>query len=371
MRLLLVASLTLAAFGQQIRINPFTGLPDLTGTGSGGTVTAGTGILVTAGPTVSGDSATLQFRATQQAGTTNYGRSTTGNDTYVVSLTPSLTAYTRGGCVVLDADTANTGAATINVDTLGAKSILTRSGAALSTGDITANKPITICYDGTQYIIQGDGGGASVAVPYLLSGGVYYQPDANMATAYLPSLLSFTWANQGTSTVAGSTYEVMTNASGSSGLHNRHAALSTNTTVEGWFSWTKADRADGAICGLTLYETGTNKVYTIAAYGDTGTTRSFSAYYTASGATFTANNYTNDFPFSFGKYGYRIVITGGNLVAYISNGLPDGSGGVQWMTLGTTAVTTAFTTAPDRFGYGSLSPGSGSNYCMVTSLRAF
>lgn len=365
----LLFMLALAVTAQQIKINPFTGLPDLTGGGSG-SITGGTGITCI-GSTCSADSAVVEFRSTQQAGTSQYGRSTTGNDTYVVALTPSLTAYTRGGCIVLDADTANTGAATLNVDTLGAKSILTRSGAALSTGDITANKPITVCYDGTQYIIQGDGGGATVSVPYLLSGGTYYQPDVNMAPAYLPSLLSFTWANQGTSTAAGSTYEVMTNASGSSGLHNRHAALSTNTTVEGWFTWTKADRADGAICGLTLYESGTNKVYTIAAYGDTGTTRSFSAYYTASGATFTANNYTNDFPFSFGKFGYRIVITGGNLVAYISNGLPDGSGGVRWMSLGTTAVTTAFTTAPDRFGYGSLSPGSGSNYCMVTSLRAF
>jgi hypothetical protein len=60
---------------------------------------------------------------------------------------------------VLDPDTGNTLTATIDVDTLGAKSILNRAGAALSTGDITANKPITICYDGTQYIIQGDGGG--------------------------------------------------------------------------------------------------------------------------------------------------------------------------------------------------------------------
>ena len=93
-----------------------------------------------------------------QAGTTNYLRSTTGNDTYTGNLTPALTAYTRGGCIVLDADTANTGAATVNVDSLGAKSILNRAGSALANGDITANKPITICYDGTQFIIQGDGG---------------------------------------------------------------------------------------------------------------------------------------------------------------------------------------------------------------------
>ena len=98
--------------------------------------------------------------ATGQAGTPTYCRSTTGNDTYTCTLTPTLTAYTRGGCLTLDADTANTLAASVNVDSLGAKSILNRAGSSLATGDITANKPITICYDGTQYIIQGDGGGS-------------------------------------------------------------------------------------------------------------------------------------------------------------------------------------------------------------------
>ena len=98
--------------------------------------------------------------ATGQAGTPTYCRSTTGNDTYTCTLTPTLTAYTRGGCLTLDADAANTLAASVNVDALGAKSILNRAGSSLATGDITANKPITICYDGTQYIIQGDGGGS-------------------------------------------------------------------------------------------------------------------------------------------------------------------------------------------------------------------
>lgn len=105
------------------------------------------------------DLSTYLLSATHQAGTPLYCRSTSGNDTYVCSVTPALTAYTRGGCLVLDGDTANTGAATVNVNGLGAKSILNRAVGALSNNDITANAPITICYDGTQYIIQGDGGG--------------------------------------------------------------------------------------------------------------------------------------------------------------------------------------------------------------------
>lgn len=112
-----------------------------------------------------------------QAGAGVYCRSTTGNDTYTCSFTPALTTYTRGGCLVLDADTANTGAATVNVNSVGAKSILNRSVGALATGDITANAPITVCYDGTQFIIQGDGVGNSVVagdgVSVGLAGSTY------------------------------------------------------------------------------------------------------------------------------------------------------------------------------------------------------
>lgn len=122
--------------------------------------TAGTGITITDGgaggnATIAADTAVMLSRATDQAGTGRYCRSTTGNDTYTCTLTPTLTAYTRGMCLALDADTANTGTATVNVDTLGAKSILGRSGGALSNADVPANRPVTICYDGTQFIQQG------------------------------------------------------------------------------------------------------------------------------------------------------------------------------------------------------------------------
>lgn len=140
----------------------------LAGTGINWTVND-TGAKVTTQPAI--DTAVVLTRATDQAGTDKYCRSTTGNDTYTCALTPALTTYTRGGCLVLDADTANTGTASLNVDTLGAKSILNRAGSALADGDITANKPITICYDGTQFIIQGDGGaGGSSAFSSLTSG---------------------------------------------------------------------------------------------------------------------------------------------------------------------------------------------------------
>lgn len=128
-------------------------------------LTAGAGVTVTDGGangnvTIASDTAVMESRATAQAGTTTYCRSTTGNDTYTCTLNPALTGYTRGMVVRLDADTANTGTATLDVQSLGAISILKRDGTALSDGDITANRGVLLYYNGTNFNIIGDGGGA-------------------------------------------------------------------------------------------------------------------------------------------------------------------------------------------------------------------
>lgn len=229
--------------------------------GGGGTVTEGYGITVV-GPTVSADTAVMQSRPTVQAGTTQYCRSTTGNATYICSLTPALTTYTRGGCLVLDADFSSVTTATLNVDTVGVKSILNRTGAALAAGDITANKPITICYDGTQFVIQGDGGGSSISVtgPYLTIGGTNYLGPAMYAVA-LPS--AETWVDPDTSggtftSLAGGGRQLEA-AANSTTIRNRSFDRGSNTTVE--LAWTAQGRPDagdvsGMRAGLVIRETG-------------------------------------------------------------------------------------------------------------------
>ncbi len=64
--------------------------------------------------------------------------------------------------MVLKPGTANTGAASLNVDTLGALSILTRALATPATGDIPANTPTELCLDPTaaNWVIMGGGGGS-------------------------------------------------------------------------------------------------------------------------------------------------------------------------------------------------------------------
>lgn len=91
------------------------------------------------------NTADLLSRLTHQAGTDTYCRSTTGDDSYKCALSPSLLIYTPGSCLVLMPDTANTGAASLDVDTLGPLPVLTHSGGIPTDGDIPANLGTLIC----------------------------------------------------------------------------------------------------------------------------------------------------------------------------------------------------------------------------------
>jgi len=104
--------------------------------------------------------------------------STTGNDTYVCTVA-GFTAYSAGYCIILQADTANTGTATVNISAVGAKSILRYGGSALSNNDILANTPVMICYDGTQFQLPPS---ASPGSGSFLDGGNSFGATATLGT---------------------------------------------------------------------------------------------------------------------------------------------------------------------------------------------
>ena len=106
-----------------------------------GTATGGTGALLVATPDVSA--------VTNQTGAQVYAASTTGNDTYVVTLSPAITAYTNGMEIRFKPDTANTGNATLNVNGLGAFNILKNHDQTLETGDIEANQIVVVVFNDT------------------------------------------------------------------------------------------------------------------------------------------------------------------------------------------------------------------------------
>jgi hypothetical protein len=79
----------------------------------------------------------------------------TGTDTITATVSPSLTAYAAGQMFAFVAANTNTGAVTINISSLGAKSITKTGNTALSAGDLTANYLFVVVYDGTQFQVVG------------------------------------------------------------------------------------------------------------------------------------------------------------------------------------------------------------------------
>lgn len=82
-------------------------------------------------------------------GTAWYAADAQASDTYVITLPTSPGSYVNGAVFRFKANTANTGAATLNVNGLGAKSIVKNLNVALATGDILAGQIVEVSYDGT------------------------------------------------------------------------------------------------------------------------------------------------------------------------------------------------------------------------------
>jgi hypothetical protein len=73
------------------------------------------------------------------------------SDAYAVTLTPVPTSYVTGMIIRFKANSANTGAATLNVNSLGAKTIKKSVTTDLSDNDILASQIVTVVYDGTNF----------------------------------------------------------------------------------------------------------------------------------------------------------------------------------------------------------------------------
>jgi hypothetical protein len=73
-----------------------------------------------------------------------------------VALNPQLLSYVAGLPLrVLTGGNANTGAMTLNIDGLGAKAIVKRSGAAMVAGDVPADSLLKLVYDGVAFRMIG------------------------------------------------------------------------------------------------------------------------------------------------------------------------------------------------------------------------
>jgi hypothetical protein len=75
----------------------------------------------------------------------------TGVDTLLGSLSPALTTYVTGAVYYFIAPATNTGAVTLNIDTLGAKNVTRDGTTALVAGDIVSGEMVAVVYDGTRF----------------------------------------------------------------------------------------------------------------------------------------------------------------------------------------------------------------------------
>lgn len=86
-----------------------------------------------------------------QKGSNTYAADAGSTDDYAITLTPAPAAYTTGMVVKFKANTANTGAATLNVNSLGAKTIVKNYNTTLADNDIKAGQLVEVIYDGTNF----------------------------------------------------------------------------------------------------------------------------------------------------------------------------------------------------------------------------
>lgn len=99
-------------------------------------------------------------------------------DAYTCTLA-GLAAYSANYCVIFSVVTANTNAATLNINSIGVKSILRYGGSALVTNDILSSAPVLICYDGTQFVLPPSASPGSGA---FLQGGNSFGATAEIGT---------------------------------------------------------------------------------------------------------------------------------------------------------------------------------------------
>jgi hypothetical protein len=93
-----------------------------------------------------------------------------GTNSYTVSI-PGITTLVDGLSVKIKFTNANTGAATLNINGLGAKQIRKSNGNALSAGNIKAGQICHLVYTGSVFQLLGEGGEYGTAQPeHVLEG---------------------------------------------------------------------------------------------------------------------------------------------------------------------------------------------------------
>lgn len=186
----------------------------------------------------------------------------TGTDTYVASVTPAINSYTTPVPLKVWVKFTNANATTtptVNLNGLGAKSIVNADGDAIAIGDLPAGSIRPLLYDGVNFRIMyggGGGGGGSTLfaadIPVVLSGGKSLGQYTNGQT--IPS--TGKTAEQVMNLIATEYINPVFNAFSISGQSN---TVEVGTTLSGsnTFTWT-ITVGSGTVPTIDLYNNTTS-----------------------------------------------------------------------------------------------------------------
>lgn len=220
--------------------------------------------------------------------TRSYGGTTTGTSSaYISAPAPQWTSYESGQLLVINPHVANAASATINVNSLGAKSIR-RNGAAISASLFTAGSPVVLAYNGSQFdVVAIDVPAAPDPTPV---GAIIMTAASTAPTGWLfcrgQEELIATYSNL--STAIGTTYNLGTETAG----YFRLPDLSRRVPVGTGTSDTLGNTEGGNKAGTAYASRTTTHVHTVKKHYHgmgTGATLSvdISHSHTSSGGTIT------------------------------------------------------------------------------------
>lgn len=334
--------------------------------------------------------------ATEMAGPL-YCADAGANDTYACSLSPVPSAYTTGASYIFKANTANTGAATINFNSLGAKTIKKVAGGIttdLSDNDIRSGQFVELTYDGTNMQMQsllgnapGAGGGSSLtygayaSLPatcttgdrYLTSDSLYEFActATNTWTAFhegklaaIPPSSGWSWVNQGSATItdtAGVLYLLAPAAAGDSvKIRTRTMPGGTWTLEARIATWATDNNFNRS--GIGFRESATGKL--VAGIIDEGKNCGYIKY--TNPTTFSSNGAYSLYR-SRQWFDFKLTYDGTTITIACSLDM-----GMHWVEKLSEAKATFFTTAPDEiFFFADANNGSNAAATTLVSWRTY
>lgn len=161
---------------------------------------------------------------------------------YTLSYPANTSGYVNGMSVTFKSHIANTGAATININSHGPVNIVNTANATLSAGDIKLGQVVTLVYDGTNFQMTTTSGNVLSGVPISGTGTINFVPKWNGSTTLTNSLIFDNGTNIGIGTSSplhklelhntsnlGDTTGIVHLFSNNTGQSNAFAAIGNNT----------------------------------------------------------------------------------------------------------------------------------------------